>query len=231
MNLINQGAEAVNYSVPLLSKLGVGQSVQRFFYKTFYYDQAGRLVFPYQYNGQSKDNEVFGFKTVRLACTNGFWSAGDHHQPSNIFLSFSAMEAIAFAHVNYSKFNGFSRCLFVALGVKPTKPQILFLKRRFKNSNFHTVFSNDLIGKIYDCQASLWLSNKDCTFCLNDNLITVTAIADDKSTQKAVSISRGQFSYFAFHRQFGKRSNLKTHKPSDRQQFSFLSFLALKNDF
>ncbi|WP_162997117.1 hypothetical protein [Mucilaginibacter kameinonensis] len=226
-----QEAEADRTSVPILSRLGVGISIQRLFINSFNVDHAGRLIFNYIYNDQLKDNEVLGFKTVKLACTKGLWLAGDANKPTSIFLSFSAMEAIAFAHLNASKFNGFSRCLFIALGVTPSKHQIDLIKQQYKNCKFHTVFSNDLIGKIYDCKASLWLTNKDCSFLLSNDVITVTAVTENEPAKKTVGILRDQFSYFAFHRQFGKRSNIKTHKPSDRKYSSFMSYLAHKNGF
>ena len=225
-----QEDEADNSFIPLLSVLGVGLSVQRLFYNSLHFDHAGRLVFNYYANDELKDSELFGFKTVKLACTNGLWIAGDQHKPTNIFLFFSAMEAIAFAHLNNSKFNGFNHCLFVALGVKPLKQQIDLLKKQYKGSKFHTVFTNDLIGKVYDCKASLWLTNKDCSFALGNDIVTVTAVTGNEPA-RTVNIGRSQFSYFSFHRQFGKRSNIKTHKPSDKKHLSFLGYLAQKNGF
>jgi hypothetical protein len=232
MNTISKihEAEADNAFIPFLSVLGVGLPVQRLFFNSLHFDHAGRLVFNYYANGDLKDSELFGFRTVKLACTNGLWYAGDQHKPINVFLFFSAMEAIAFAHLNSSKFNGFGRCLFVALGVRPLKQQIDLLKKQFKECRFHTVFANDLIGKVYDCKASLWLTNKDCSFTLSNDLITVTAVTND-DLPKTVSIGRSQFSYFSFHRLFGKRSNIKTHKPSDKNHLSFLGYLAQKNGF
>lgn len=223
-------AEADNTFVPLLSVLGVGLGIQRLFFNSLHFDHAGRLVFNYYVNEDLKDRELFGFKTVKLACTNGLWFAGDQHKPSNIFLFFSAMEAVAFAHLNTSKFNGFNRCLFVALGVRPSKQQTDLLKKQFKECKFHTVFSNDLIGKVYDCKASLWLTNKDCSFTLVNDFVSITAVTD-KEFPKTTSIGRSRFSYFSFHRQFGKRSNIKTHKPNDKNHLSFLSYLAQKNSF
>ena len=232
MNTISkiQKDEADSSFIPLLSVLGVGLSVQRLFYNSLHYDHAGRLVFNYYANGDLKDSELFGFKTVKLACNNGLWFAGDQHKPLNIFLFFSAMEAIAFAHLNNSKFNSFNHCLFIALGVSPSKQQIDLLKKQYKGCKFHTVFANDLIGKVYDCKASLWLTNKDCSFKLDNDIVTITAVTD-KESAKTVNIGRSQFSYFSFHRQFGKRSNIKTHKPSDKNHLSFLGYLAQKNGF
>lgn len=223
-----QEAEADKSFSPLLSVLGVGLAVQRLFNNSLHFDHAGRLVFNYYANGDLKDSELFGFKTVKLVCTNGLWFAGDQHKPTNVFLFFSAMEAIAFAHLKSSKFNGFSRCLFVALGVCPSKQQIDLLKKKFKESKFHTVFTNDIIGKVYDCKASLWLTNKDCSFALGNDIVTAVTNA---TPFKTVSINRNQFSYFSFHRQLGKRSNIKTHKPSDKKYLSFLGYLAQKNGF
>jgi hypothetical protein len=232
MNTISkiQEAEADNAFIPLLSVLGVGLAVQRLFFNSLHFDHAGRMVFNYYANNDLKDTELFGFKTVKLACTNGLWLAGDQHKPTNVFLFFSAIEAIAFAHLNNSKFNGFGRCLFVALGVRPSKQQIDVLRKQFKDCKFHTVFTNNIIGKVCDCKASLWLTNKDCSFALANDIVTVTAVTD-KEFPKKINIGRSQFSYFSFHRQFGKRSNIKTHKPNDKNHLSFLGYLAHKNGF
>jgi len=212
-------AEDVNVLVPLLSKLNVGQNAQRFFYKSFSTDLAGRLVFDYDLFG----SEIVGFNTHKLCISTDFWSWGNDSFPTDIFLFFSAMEAIAFT--NYFELNyDFDRCLFISLGAKPVKSQILKIKGLFHSTNYHTVFGNDLLGHIYDCKISLWLNNKDCHFSLKNDIIHI-ASSNLNSSYKTVEIHRKRFSFSSFCRLFGKRVNLKIHKPKNCQNICFLNLL------
>jgi hypothetical protein len=228
--LNNQEAEADNIIVPQLTALGVGHSVQRLFANAFTTDQAGRLIFDYYFGEELKEKEIFGFHTLKLSSSKGLWFAGEQGNPQDIFLFFSAMEAIAFTHLNELKFDFSRNCLFVALGVRPSKYQLDILKSHYKRARFHAVFGNDILGKIYDCKASLWLTNKDCSFFLTNESVQVTEISL-KENFKSAEINRDKFTYFSFCRKFGKRPNLKAHKPSKKEHVSFLGYLAYKNQF
>lgn len=228
--LNNQEAEVGNIDVPQLTALGVGPTVQRLFVNSFITDHAGRLIFKFYWDGELKDKEIFGFHTCKLGCSIGIWTSGDQQHPKDIFLFFSAVEAIAYAHLNELKFHFLNNCLFVALGVRPSKYQIDILKNKFGKVRYHTVFGNDILGKIYDCKVSLWLSNKDCSFLLNEESVQVTEISLAENL-KSVAIDRHKFSYFSFCRLFGKRPNLKAHKPSKKEYGSFLGYLAQKNQY
>ena len=218
----NQQAEADNVIVPLLSKLNVGQNAQRFFYNSFSTDLAGRLVFNYDLFG----SEIVGFNTHKLCISTDFWSWGNDSFPTDVFLFFSAMEAIAFTiffELNYD----FDRCLFISLGAKPSKSQILKIKGLFHSANYHTVFGNDLLGHIYDCKISLWLNNKDCHFSLKNDIIHI-ASSNLNSPYKTTEINRKSFNFSSFCRVFGKRVNLKIHKPKNGQNIYFLDLLKSK---
>ncbi|MET3114643.1 hypothetical protein AAKU52_002378 [Pedobacter sp. CG_S7] len=219
----NQQAEADNVTVPLLSKLNVGQNAQRFFYNSFSTDLAGRLVFNYDLFG----SEIVGFNSHKLCISTDFWSWGNDSFPTDIFLFFSAMEAIAFT--NYFELNyDFDRCLFVSLGVKPSKSQVLKLKGLFHSANYHTVFGNDLLGHIYDCKISVWLNNKDCHFSLKNDIIHI-ASSNFNSSYKTAEIHQKKFKFSSFCRVFGKRVNLKIHKPKNGQHIYFFDLLKSKD--
>lgn len=209
-------------SIPLLTCLGVDLRVQRLFCNHLLRDDVDRLVFKFFDNTVFCDNEVFGVNTIKLS-SGGIWCAGEHKRTRNVFLFFSAIEAIVFCHFNLLKYNINDSCLFVALGVNPSKSQVYYLKEKYPNATFHAIFGKDLIGRIYDCKVSLWLIQKDCNFSVSDSLVTV------ESKSKTLNIERSKFSYSLFCRSFSKRINLKIHKPLGSSANSFLEYLTLKN--
>ncbi|MVN23013.1 hypothetical protein [Mucilaginibacter arboris] len=223
--------EQDNFSSPFLNNIGVGYNIQRFFVSYISIDNASRLVFDYSDpDCLVADTEKIGFSTYKLACSAGIWIAGNPIIPKEIFLFFSGIEAIAFTAFSYSKYNFTDHCLLVSLGVKPSKSQILFLKSTYKNANFHTVFGNDIIGRLYDCKVSLWLSNKDCVFYLEKGFFKFTA-PDDIKNQKVTVIERREFCYSSFCRAFGKRHNIGVHKPKNPLDNSFFESIKRINNY
>lgn len=228
MNMLNnQDQEVDSICVPLLSEIGVGINTQRFFFP-FFSDDNGRLGFDFISNGEIVDKEIFSLNTHRLTCSIGVWVRGATENVGNVFLFFSAVEAVAFCHIHQHRYNFFNGCVFIALGVKPCKEQIGLVKIVYKKARIHTVFGNDLIGRIYDCKISLWLIGKDCTFFLSKNQVVVQAIDPKINCCKKTKIERFRFSFSVFYRSHGGRSHLKTHKPEAKFN-SFLDYLITKN--
>lgn len=222
--LNNQDQEADNICVPLLSEIGVGINTQRFFFPFFSGDN-GRIVFDFTWKDEIMDKEIFGSNTHRLTSSMGIWLVGATEDVHHAFLFFSAVEALAFFHINQFKYDFLNRCVFIALGVKPCKEQIEFVKSLYKKAKIHTIFGNDLLGRIYDCKVSLWLNKKDCVFFLDKhNKVVVQAIDCFKKTE----IERSKFSFFSFYRSHGGRGNLKTHKPSAKFN-SFTEYMVARN--
>lgn len=230
MNMLNnQDQEVDSICVPLLSEIGVGINTQRFFFP-FFSDDNGRLVFDFSWQGETMDKEIFGLNTHRLTCSTGVWLVGATKHVRDVFLFFSAAEALAFFHIHQHRYDFFNGCAFVAFGVKLCKEQIEFVKIVYKKARIHTVFGNDLIGRIYDCKVSLWLARKDCTFFLNKNQIVAQVINPKTGCFKKTEIERSKFSFSAFYRLNGGRSHLKTHKPEPKFN-SFIDYLITKNSY
>lgn len=226
--LTNQEAEDDNLFVPILYQLGVGVETQRLFFNRLNTDFAGRLQFEYVNHECVVDTEMFGLNTHRLSCSEGVWLAGDTFFPKDIFVFFSAVEAIAFAQLSHLKYDFENRCLFVALGAKPIRTQLQQLKAQYGKARYHTVFGSDLLSKIYDCKVSLWLENKDCRFFLRNELILIQS--ERRGKIKQITLERSKFSYSTFCRQFGKRPNIQLHKPGGASASSYTDVL-IKNLF
>lgn len=212
--------------VELLDRIGVGINTQRFFFP-FFSDDNDRIVFDFSWQGEILDKEIFGLNTHKLTCSKGVWLVGATKNVGDVFLFFSAAEALAFFHIHQHKYDFFNRCAFVAFGVSLCREQIEFVKIVYKKARIHTVFGNDLIGRIYDCKVSLWLSRKDCTFFLNKNQVVAQVINPKTGCFKKAEIEQSKFSFFAFYRSHGGRMHLKTHKTNPKFN-SFLDYLVTK---
>nr|WP_181718596.1 hypothetical protein [Pedobacter sp.]QJS06256.1 hypothetical protein [Pedobacter sp.] len=226
--LTDHKAEEDNFFLPLLEKLGVGHDAQRLFLSNIKSDEANRLVFQFNDNGNA-DVEYFGYNTHKLSTKNGIWLIGQQILVKDVFLFYSAMEAIVFSHLFNLKFK-FENSLFVALGAKPNKEQIRKIKIKYKNARYHTVFGNDLLSHIYDCKISMWLTNKDCMFFLKGDKLKILSQPNVEPV-KTIEIDFLNFNYTSFCRKYGKRSNLTPHKPYNPRFNSFLEYIKDKNGF
>lgn len=160
-----------------------------------------------------------------MACSTGMWLAGVNKNVLDVFLFFSAAEALAFCHLHQYKYDFLNRCVFVALGIKPCMEQIEFVKLLYKRARIHTVFGNSLVGRIYDCKVGLWLTRKDCKFYLSKKYVVVKDCNRQRKHFKGLEIDRSEFSYSTFYRSYGGRSHVKTHKPPKLKYNSFLDYM------
>jgi hypothetical protein len=227
MNSNNQQVEVDNLPNLILSKFNVGLNTQRFFLDAFKTDLVRRSVFYYTFGNETVSTEIVGFNFHKHCVTHGTWVFGNTYSPTDVFLFSSAMEAVAFAQVSKMKFD-FDRCLFIALGVKPIKEQILKIKSDYilSKPKYHSIFGNDLLSYVYDCKISLWLDNKDCKFHLQNDVIKITSSAINMRF-KSVEIDRNKFTYAQFVLKFGKKVNLRIHKPTGNHN-TFLDLLKSK---
>ncbi len=229
MNMLNShDPEPDNGYFHLLSEIGVGIVTQRFFFPFFSHDN-GHIGFDFIWKDEVLDKEIFGVGIHHMACSTGLWLAGATKNVLDVFLFFSAAEALVFFHLHQHKYDFLNRCAFIALGVKPCMEQIEFVKLIYRIARVHTVFGNDLVGRIYDCKVGLWLTRKDCKFYLSEKHVIVEDCNLQNKYSKWLEVDRSKFSYSAFYRSYGGRSHVRTHKPPKLKYNSFLDYMVDKS--
>ena len=120
----------------LLNRLGVPSDIQAFF------NTQADLSFPF-----GDDAEHFGANFHRIPTTGNLWLAGNQNA-SEVIVTYSAMEAIAFMTANRQRYPNPGKLAFIAIGNKLQDKQISWISRNFARAKFTMVFGNDLLGQI-----------------------------------------------------------------------------------
>ncbi len=166
-----------------------------------------------------KQGEVINTRGSLIPSTTGIWCAGAHH-PHTVrhnFLFYSAIEVLSFCSMNIDWLARPGNVAFSALGLCPVASQVGILRSRFPNAHLHTVFGNDVLGRITDCKVALWAKRKDAHFQVHQDII----IAQYNS--KTFRIPEPIFSLNLFEKKSSLRAGIRTHKP----KAGFATFLEL----
>lgn len=216
---------------PQLKRLGVGAETQHFFSGTFWLDTRGFMHFNYLLDSTIIATELRGIKTAQLVSTTGLWMAGNTQFPTTIYLFFSAMEAIAFFELKRTWLPLQTSALLVALGVRPTRQQILNISAIFPGAAIATVFSRDELGQICDCLVSLWLTGKNGHFSIKSQQVVFELETSFPGKKPDATFSREKLTYELFSRTVREglghkgKGQLRTYKPV-KPFFTFLSQLS-----
>jgi len=129
---------------PYLIRLGISLQVQRFFAPYWRTDEKGALLFEF---GDQQEHYGMGYHRVPLADT--CWIAGDQQSAcSNVFIAYSAMEAICFFASYHHRFPVRDRLLFIATGGSLPSEKLCFLLR-FANLKVNLIQENSVLGHIW----------------------------------------------------------------------------------
>ena len=206
--------------LPILAALGIKPQVQYFFEPWLEVSSETELQFSYTDQAiNRKKREVINAHGSLIPSTTGIWCAGAHH-PNTVrhnFLFYSAIEVFSFCTINTGWLARPGNVAFSALGLCPIASQVEVLRSRFPNARLHTVFGNDVIGRITDCKVALWAKRKDAHFQVHQDII----IAQYNS--KTFRIPEPIFSLNLFEKKSSLRAGIRTHKP----KAGFATFLEL----
>jgi len=179
---------------PLLEKLGVSSELQAFFKST-------DCVFDF---GDSFEHFGPGFHKVPT--TQNVWrTAGE--TVTNVIISHSAMECLAYLTLNRHRFQLLSALGCVALGNYPYELQLEWVRRTFYRRKFTLVFSNDLVGRVMDIKVMTGLRNKPTRLWLSGDSVIA------RYHERTLSFAQANLSLHSFEKAFSIRSGIRTRKP------------------
>lgn len=85
---------------------------------------------------------------------------------SHLFLAHSAAELICLCHFYPEWCRVPGQSAFATIGLDANDVCLRHLANCFPNAKVHTVFGNDLAGRVWDCKISLWQNGLDADFRL-----------------------------------------------------------------
>ena len=135
---------------PYLTRLGVRPEVQAFF-EPYYSAGSGDLLFQ-----QGNYREHFGFAFHRIPNGGDFWLAGELNlsMVDRVFISASALDAIAFLHFYGHTLPHWENILFIATGIKPTAIQLRWIGDKLAGKHLTLLFPADLPGNVTDLKVA-----------------------------------------------------------------------------
>lgn len=195
---------------PVLNTLGINPQVQQFFKPWLEVSADNKLSLKYpSLESNQRDEEIVTSHGSIVPSTPGIWCAGTHF-PNIVrhnFLFYSGLEALSFCSMATDWLLRPGYIAFSALGVCPVAFQINALRQKFPNARLHTVFGNDILGRITDCKVALWSTTKDALFKIERDIII------GRYNSKIFRIAEPGFSLSRFEKESGLRTGIRTHKP------------------
>jgi hypothetical protein len=189
---------------PFLTKLGIRAEVQGFFAPWYDTDRSGNLVFPY-----GRQYETYGMAFHFVPTTEICWQAGNSNLAfiREIFICGSAMEAIAWLHINYPACTRTNNLMLLSTGNKPGPEHFRCLTGKAKSRRISLLFGNDLLGKVCDLKTAAALHRQPAAVSVGDEQVTVSF------RNKNYTFSYDAFSLNAFEKASNYYFKLRTLKP------------------
>jgi len=190
-----------------LEALGVHPRVRRFF-KNYISETCEALII-------EQDNyfEHAGESFHRIPITEATWTAGDHGLASHIFICGSAMDAIAWLHLNHFRFRSFDHLLFISTGAVPNSNlnDAAPLQNNTQNKKIHLLYSNEPLGAICDIKMASFIRKFPIKIRANENDFIVTFRSESYTIKNLSLHSLEKAARFHF--------NIRTHKPKKHTTF------------
>ncbi|WP_454802973.1 hypothetical protein [Mucilaginibacter phyllosphaerae] len=93
----------------------------------------------------------------RIPITENHWIAGNMAIASQLIISSSAMDAIAWLHQNHNRYPDLNDLAFISVGAYPTTTHTAIIQQYAPNKKLHFVFSNDPTGALCDLKLASWV--------------------------------------------------------------------------
>lgn len=171
--------------------------------------QDGGCLFYYRDNKKNIAVEYWSSGRHQVPVSTGTWLVHESFpaQVRHLFLSHSAADILCFCQLRPDWLAVPGNVAFAALGLLASAGQVTFLKEQFANAKIHTLFDAGLAGRVTDCKVALWLSGKDATFRIADDLVQIGY------RKKKFHIPVHVFSLNRFEIAVALRIGIRTHKP------------------
>jgi voltage-gated potassium channel Kch len=179
----------------LLTRLGVPPEIQAFF------NASAELSFNY-----GDTNEHYGDGIHKVPTTQNLWVAGNE-TASNVIITYSAMEAIAFITINRQRYPNLEQLAFIAIGNKLQPEQVNWIMQNFHKRRFTLVFGKDLIGHITDIKLAAGLKNITIRVFHANHTVMIYRYDELRFFEDE------RLSLHAFQQAFGLRGRICTRKP------------------
>ena len=184
----------------LLTELGVSKELQAFFNIT-------ETLFSY-----GNDQEYFGPGIHLIPTTNNLWVAGND-TASELVITSSAMEAIAYLALNTYRYPVTETICFIAIGNLPHAAQLDWIRANRQKRKLTLVFGNDLLGRLADIAVACGLCNKAVRLCWSDGQVEVFVNNRQfEATPELLTLN-------TFEKAAGIRTGIRTRKPIRHDTF------------
>jgi hypothetical protein len=180
---------------PILKRLGVQPEVQAFFH-------ADELRFNY---GDAQEVYDEGYHYVPT--TSAIWMAGNTYAP-NVVITSSAMEAIAWYALHYSKYRDPHAFAFVSVGNLVYQEQLNWLRQQFPKRKFNLIFGKHLLGVLTDIRVAAGLMGKQISLSWQKEKVRIDLDG------RIAFLPDSACSLHSFEKAFGLYSGIRTRKCS-----------------
>jgi hypothetical protein len=182
-----------------LDKLGIHAKVQAFF-KPHFTVQKNTILFPYE-----NDYEHAGPDFHRIPITEDRWTAGEPALATQLIISGSAMDAIAWLNQNHIRFRNLDALYFLVMGAVPFPMLYATLK------TIHLIFSKDPTGALCDLKLASYIRNKPLKVTHHKNYYQIQFENEQFELNK--------LSLNALEKTTGYNFRIRTHKPKNANTF------------
>jgi hypothetical protein len=96
----------------------------------------------------------------RIPITENHWTAGNIAIASQLIISSSAMDAIAWLHQNHNRYPDLNDLCFISLGALPTTTHAVTIQQHALRKKIHFLFSNDPTGALCDLKLASYIRDQ-----------------------------------------------------------------------
>jgi hypothetical protein len=185
---------------PLFAKLGVPEELQAFF---------GITEPCFYYGGEMED---FRDGLHLVPTTADLWMAGNY-TATEMIVTPSAMEAIAYLTLNAHRYPVISSLSLMAVGNLPCRPQLEWMRSYCQKRKITLVFARDLTGRLADITIAAGIHNRRIRLQWNGEQVICNA------NSASFTADPEQLTLNFFEKAAGMRTGIRTRKPNLHNTF------------
>ena len=184
----------------LLTELGVSKELQAYF-------DIDEPRFDY-----GDEQEFFGSGFHIVPTTGDLWLAGNY-PATELIITSSAMEAIAYMTLNAWRHPVNAVLSFIAIGNLPHARQLNWIRACCQKRKITLVFGNDLLGRLADIVVAAGIRNKALRLYWHDDRVQLYV------NNRSFEANPEKLSLNSFEKAAGIRTGIRTRKPAYHNTF------------
>jgi len=189
----------------LLERLDIHAKVQSFF-KPYLKAENNTILFDYW-----SDFEHASESFHRIPVTESYWTAGEVRTATDIFISGSAMDAIAWLDLNHTRYRQLTNLFFISTGSVPNKCHAELIQKHTPKKKLHFIYSKNDLGVVCDLKIASFIRDKPLAISYHENHYQVTFEHKHYAFE--------QLSLNALERASGYHFLIRTHKPKNASTY------------